>query len=351
MECQFGLEFKEILDILISTMVTVNAPDNWAGRFWSRTFCDSNTKHCVTGDCGNKLQCNGAGGNPPATLVEITLKGDRGLDFYDISLVDGFNNMASGGQGDGGQYSCKRAGCGSPINSKCPYELRVNYNNQIVGCKSACFAFNTDQYCCRGSHNQPQTCRSSDWPHDYPAFFKRECPDAYSYAYDDHKSTFTCKASKYGTAVTSCYATERGGNPPATLVEITLKGAQGLDFYDISLVDGFNNLASGGQGDGGQYSCKRAACGSPINSKCPNELRVNHNNQVVGCRSACLAFNTDQYCCRGSHNQPHTCRSSDWLHNYPAFFKRECPDAYSYAYDDRRSTFTCRASKYLITFG
>jgi hypothetical protein len=37
------------------------------------------------------LQCNGAGGVPPATLAEITLKGDGGKDFYDISLVDGFN--------------------------------------------------------------------------------------------------------------------------------------------------------------------------------------------------------------------------------------------------------------------
>ncbi|KAJ8960690.1 hypothetical protein NQ314_006033 [Rhamnusium bicolor] len=29
----------------------------------------------------------------------------------------------------------------------------------------------------------------------------------------------------------------------------------------------------GGQGDGGQYSCKRAACGSQINSNCPGELQ------------------------------------------------------------------------------
>ena len=74
--------------------ITVSAPDNWAGRFWPRTWCDPNSKHCLTGDCGNKLQCNGAGGNPPVTLVEITLKGWQGLDYYDISLVDGFNIRA-----------------------------------------------------------------------------------------------------------------------------------------------------------------------------------------------------------------------------------------------------------------
>ncbi|KAK9887276.1 hypothetical protein WA026_021585 [Henosepilachna vigintioctopunctata] len=70
---------------------SVNAPDGWAGRVWARTYCDQGTNHCQTGDCGNKLECNGAGGNPPATLAEIRLQGNAGLDFYDVSLVDGFN--------------------------------------------------------------------------------------------------------------------------------------------------------------------------------------------------------------------------------------------------------------------
>ena len=37
------------------------------------------------------MRCNGAGGVPPVTLAEITLNGAGGLDFYDVSLVDGFN--------------------------------------------------------------------------------------------------------------------------------------------------------------------------------------------------------------------------------------------------------------------
>ncbi|XP_060535382.1 uncharacterized protein LOC132707508 [Cylas formicarius] len=184
---------------------TVGAPDNWAGRFWSRTWCfpDQNN-HCFTGDCGNRLECAGAGGQPPATLIEIALKVYAGLDYYDVSLVDGYNSRASiepiGGQGDGSQYSCRKAQCGSDINSKCPGELQVHYSGQVIGCKSACVAFGGDQYCCSGAHNTPETCRSSDWPQNYPAFFKRECPDAYSYAYDDNKSTFTCKAGAYNIA-------------------------------------------------------------------------------------------------------------------------------------------------------
>ncbi|XP_018579527.1 pathogenesis-related protein 5-like [Anoplophora glabripennis] len=180
---------------------TVNSPDDWAGRFWARTWCDPNSKHCLTGDCGNKIECGGNGGAPPATLAEIKLKGHGGLDYYDISLVDGFNIPASiepvGGAGDGGQYSCKRSACARHLNDACPGPLKLNTPNGVIGCKSACLAFNTDQYCCRGAHNRPETCRASDWPTNYPAYFKNACPDAYSYAYDDHKSTFTCKANKY----------------------------------------------------------------------------------------------------------------------------------------------------------
>jgi hypothetical protein len=64
------------------------------GRFWVRTACNfagNGQGHCVTGDCGNKLECNGAGGVRPVTLADITLNGAGGLGFYDVSLVDGFN--------------------------------------------------------------------------------------------------------------------------------------------------------------------------------------------------------------------------------------------------------------------
>jgi hypothetical protein len=74
--------------------VSVGVADDWAGRFWARTGCNFNQNgqgHCATGDCGDKLQCNGAGGVPPVTLVEVTLRGSGGQDYYDVSLVDGFN--------------------------------------------------------------------------------------------------------------------------------------------------------------------------------------------------------------------------------------------------------------------
>ncbi|KAJ7556667.1 hypothetical protein O6H91_05G092900 [Diphasiastrum complanatum] len=176
----------------------ISAPSDWAGRFWGRTGCSfdsSGQGACVTGDCGNVLACNGAGGNAPVTLAEITL-GSK--DFYDISVVDGFNLPLSiapiGGSGD-----CKAADCGANVNNVCPSELQVINNGQVVACNSACNKFNTPQYCCTGSFGTPSTCP----PTDYSRIFKNACPNAYSYAYDDPSSTRTCGGPS-GYIVTFC---------------------------------------------------------------------------------------------------------------------------------------------------
>ena len=71
---------------------TLNVPAGTGpGRVWPRTGCsfDSTGKgSCQTGDCGGVLVCTSFG-QPPATLAEFTIGG--GTDFFDISLVDGFN--------------------------------------------------------------------------------------------------------------------------------------------------------------------------------------------------------------------------------------------------------------------
>ncbi|KAF9598964.1 hypothetical protein IFM89_033309 [Coptis chinensis] len=72
-----------------------NAPATWAGRFWARTGCTNGGKFtCATADyASGQIGCNGASAIPPASLVEMTLSGgaSHNMDFYDISLVDGFN--------------------------------------------------------------------------------------------------------------------------------------------------------------------------------------------------------------------------------------------------------------------
>ena len=125
-------------------------------------------------------------------------------DYYDVSNVDGYNIQTSievvspnGMQGDP-NYWCKNPSCVTDLNAICPPELqKKNAQGKVVACLSACTKFDTDQYCCRGAHNRPETCRSSDWPVNYPAIFKQACPTAYSYAYDDHTSTYFCRNTDY----------------------------------------------------------------------------------------------------------------------------------------------------------
>lgn len=171
---------------------TFQAPTGWSGRFWARTGCqfdNSGRGTCSTADCGSgEISCNGATASPPATLAEFTL-GSGSMDFYDVSLVDGYNLpmtvAASGGTG-----SCNITGCISDINRKCPSELRVEGGG---ACNSACGAFGKPEYCCNGAFSNPSTCK----PSVYSQMFKSACPKSYSYAYDDATSTFTCSDADY----------------------------------------------------------------------------------------------------------------------------------------------------------
>lgn len=129
------------------------------------------------------MQCNGAGAAPPATLAEFSLAGPTsGKDFYDVSLVDGYNlPMVVESSGAG----CPTTGCVTDLNQVCPAELRVGAGE---ACRSACEAFGKPEYCCSGAFASPATCR----PSVYSQMFKNACPRSYSYAYDDPTSTFTC---------------------------------------------------------------------------------------------------------------------------------------------------------------
>ncbi|KAK9713236.1 hypothetical protein RND81_06G013600 [Saponaria officinalis] len=171
-------------------------PASWSGRVWAQTGC-------ITGPTGNFSCATGA--TPPATLAEFTLNGANGLDFYDVSLVDGYN-LPLLVRPVGGSGNCSSAGCAEDLNSACPTQLRVvssaytavTVDGPGVACKSACDAFGDPQYCCSGAYSTPQKCK----PSSYSMYFKTACPSAYSYAYDDASSTFTCAGADY--VITFC---------------------------------------------------------------------------------------------------------------------------------------------------
>ncbi|WOK95148.1 thaumatin-like protein 1b [Canna indica] len=177
------------------------APSGWSGRFWARTGCkfdEAGRGSCAIGDCGSgQVECKGAGAAPPATLAEFTLDGSEGKDFYDVSLVDGYN-LPVLVEAAGGAEACLATGCLADINRRCPAELKVG-DGEAAACRSACEAFGRPEFCCSGQFGNPNTCR----PSAYSQMFKSACPRAYSYAYDDATSTFTCVGAQ-AYSITFC---------------------------------------------------------------------------------------------------------------------------------------------------
>ncbi|PHT83085.1 hypothetical protein T459_11528 [Capsicum annuum] len=76
-------------------------PTGWSGRLWGRTFCSQDSS---TG----KFAC--------------------ATDFYDVSLVHGYNLpilvSPQGGTGVGGVGNCSTTGCVGDLNEACPKELK-----------------------------------------------------------------------------------------------------------------------------------------------------------------------------------------------------------------------------------
>ncbi|XP_074264829.1 protein P21-like [Silene latifolia] len=169
--------------------VTAN-PGQTSARIWARTGCTS------TGS--NGLQVSGpetwwgptistAYGTPPNTLAEYSLNQFNNLDFFDISLVDGFNVPMTFVPVSNGCTSGPT--CTADVNGQCPSQLKTN-----GGCNNPCTVFKTDEYCCNSGSCQPT---------DYSKYFKGLCPTAYSYPKDDPTSTFTCPSGT-NYAVTFC---------------------------------------------------------------------------------------------------------------------------------------------------
>ncbi|KAF7292759.1 hypothetical protein MIND_01174400 [Mycena indigotica] len=189
------------------TAVTFNVPERWNGRIWGRRNCnfangntDPNTS-CLDGGCNGGLKCAFIGGTgvPPATVAEFNLNAD-GVDWYDVSLVDGYN-LPMRITNDVG---CPAPDCPVDLGPNCPAELKGPFDSVgfPVGCKSACVVDSLagknahNPNCCTDEFSTPGACPPSGVRHyDY---FKRNCPNSYAYAYDESSGTalWTCAANR-----------------------------------------------------------------------------------------------------------------------------------------------------------
>ncbi|KAJ3163476.1 hypothetical protein HDU86_000055 [Geranomyces michiganensis] len=226
-----------------------------------RLVCE--TGDCGSAANGFGVECRGVGGQPPATLAEFTFQDGGKSDFYDLSNVDGHSVgiriEAFGTQVNNpglGRFNCGSPACSMDM-SKCPPELtrktssgrtvclaihaavrdanlrnafadlRAIFENpdtlSLVSCSCDCgpncgCTDARSKHCCSPYNNDPNErggkCRVEEWPVSrsqgagtafpkrYDEVFKQQCPDAYSWQFDDHKSTFQCVKANY--RVTFC---------------------------------------------------------------------------------------------------------------------------------------------------
>lgn len=180
--------------------LSILIPDHWDVRMWARTGCAfdaSGVGSCTSGGCG-RLECGSTWGEFPSTLAEFNLNAWNGMDFYDVSLVEG-NNLPMWVNSYGGTSTdkvdangCSAAGCTRDANLTCPAKLQRVRGGKVVACLSACLVFNTAQTCCTDAYAARSACVPSTWPIDSAAVFKKAEPFAYSYVDDDATSVLTC---------------------------------------------------------------------------------------------------------------------------------------------------------------
>ncbi|KIM82874.1 hypothetical protein PILCRDRAFT_820174 [Piloderma croceum F 1598] len=185
------------------SQVMFDVPDDWtAGRIWARRDCDFSNNNtgpnsCLDGGCNRGLLCDPHTGTgvPPASVAEWTLQGAGNMDFYDTSLVDGFNLALSITNNVG----CPVADCPVDLVPNCPTPIQGPFDSSgaAVGCESACQANLDDNQsnspnCCTGTFSTPATCPSSGV--DFYSYFKNNCPNSYVYAFDESSGTalWTC---------------------------------------------------------------------------------------------------------------------------------------------------------------
>ncbi|BGP14802.1 hypothetical protein JCM10213v2_002757 [Rhodosporidiobolus nylandii] len=177
------------------TKVEFEVQESWGGRIWGRTGCDftqdvPDYQMCDTGGCKGGLEFN---------IQEE-------VDHYDASNVDGIRGFnipyAITNSAD-----CPLANCPYNLLETCPDELqKKNDAGEVVGCLTDCGAFgDNEEYCCSGAHSLPENLSqttSVDLCQHYGEgsrrqvlpWWKRNCPIAYAYAYDESSGTalFTC---------------------------------------------------------------------------------------------------------------------------------------------------------------
>ncbi|CAN1770657.1 Thaumatin-like protein 1a, partial [Linum perenne] len=178
-----------------STIIEL-APTWSFARFWGRTECSYDATGnftCLTGDCGTgKIQWSSQGCLSTLLRVPWTFFSPNSSNmFIFYAKANSWLMCVQPVEGNG---ACKTKSCEKSVNRVCPPELAVrNSKGRVVACKSACMAFQKAQYCCEGYYSSLKRCP----PSSYAKLFKAQCPDAYSYPFDNNMNSFCPTGKNY----------------------------------------------------------------------------------------------------------------------------------------------------------
>ncbi|KMT17161.1 hypothetical protein BVRB_2g040720 [Beta vulgaris subsp. vulgaris] len=172
------------------------------------------------------------------------------------------------------------------------------------------------------------------------------CSFKAEYQQDDHTNSTWAPACQTGDCDGRLECNGLIGAPPATLVELTLNTDKNQpSFYDVSLVDGYNLPVSVLVPSAPK--CSIRGCYRDLKAICPLELQVKDGGgNIVACKSACLAFNLDRFCCRNEYRNAEKCTPS----LYSDVFKGACPSYVSYAFDSPSPLMSCLVKELYVTF-
>jgi len=206
-----------------------------ATRYWPKMRCSSNGDECLIGESGGPGQeCNETMGCAPPidSKFEGTFGTEQGIDWIDVSLVDGwtlpfqFKMVLQEGKtcdaGDGDREVVTSLNCSRLTLDVCPgremlgklnTSLQVVHptSKQVVGCYSPCAKLTSNNwgnsvadevspadgaavdYCCPTPPMSPEKCRQG--PVEDTSFVQavhEHCPGVYGYSYDDGMGLITC---------------------------------------------------------------------------------------------------------------------------------------------------------------
>jgi hypothetical protein len=196
--------------------VTVTIPAvGWAGRFFPKLGCNAQTGNDCQG--GQALNPCPAGGCQPAATTKIefnyaNLATSRD-SWYDISLVDGYNLAARITPSGPQSGSCTTTSCSLSL-AACPRadepigSLLYAENGTSLWCYSPCTKWTYPTYgglgrpntqapgsafCCPNRPVSSEECNAGAVVRtEYVTMIRRDCPSAYSFAFDDEGGNHNC---------------------------------------------------------------------------------------------------------------------------------------------------------------